>query len=86
MYSAANVLGARGTLISVLVHFFEQERWDAPVHKGIGGQILTADDQLFILAQSALYLTAIRGAHFKAFCQCFCFTYDLESFGGTIRR
>ena len=61
MYFAANVLGARGTLISVLVHFFEQERWDAPVHKGIGGQILTADDQLFILAQSALYLTAMRG-------------------------
>ena len=61
VYFAANVLGARGALISVLVHFFEQERWDAPVHKGIGGQILTADDQLFILAQSALYLTAIRG-------------------------
>jgi hypothetical protein len=30
VYFAANVLGARGALLSVLVHFFEQERWDAP--------------------------------------------------------
>src|SRR5262249_7845623 len=58
---AANVLGVRGALLSVLVHFFEQERWDAPVHTGIGGQTLTADDQLLILAQSAQYLTAMRG-------------------------
>ena len=29
-YFAANVLGARGPLLSVLVHFFEQGRWGSP--------------------------------------------------------
>jgi serine/threonine protein kinase/tetratricopeptide (TPR) repeat protein len=57
---AANVLGARSALLSVLIHFFEGERWVSPVHKGIGGQSLTAEDQLFILMQAALYLTATR--------------------------
>ena len=58
---AANVLGARGTLLLALVRFFEHERWGSPVHTGIEEQSLTAEDQLFIHAQSALYLTAIRG-------------------------
>jgi tRNA A-37 threonylcarbamoyl transferase component Bud32/predicted ATPase len=58
---AANVLGARGALLSVLVHFFEQGQWGAPVKTGIEGQNLTAEDQLFILMQAALYLTATRG-------------------------
>src|SRR5271166_1944418 len=58
---AANVLGARGALLSVLVHFFEHGRWGSPVQKGVEGQSLTAEDQLFILMQAALYLTAIRG-------------------------
>jgi serine/threonine protein kinase len=58
---AANVLGARGALLSVLVHFFEQGRWGSPVELGIEGQKLTAEDQLFVLMQAALYLTATRG-------------------------
>jgi serine/threonine protein kinase/predicted ATPase len=58
---AANVLGARGALLSVLVHFFEHGRWDAPVQMGIEGQSLTAEDQLFILMQAGLYLQAKRG-------------------------
>ncbi len=58
---AANVLGARGALLSVLVHFFEHGRWDAPVEKGAEGQSLTAEDQVFILTQAGLYLTAKRG-------------------------
>ena len=53
---AANVLGARGALLSVLVHFFEHGRWDAPVQMGVEGQSLTAEDQLFILMQAGLYL------------------------------
>ena len=44
---AANVLGARGALLSVLVHFFEHGRWDSPVEMGVEGQSLTAEDQLF---------------------------------------
>jgi hypothetical protein len=44
----ANVLGARSALLSVLIHFFEHGRWVSPVHKGIGGQNLTAEDQLFV--------------------------------------
>jgi hypothetical protein len=58
---AANVLGATGPLLSVLVHFFEHGRWGSPVETGIEEQSLTAEDQLFILMQSAKYLTATRG-------------------------
>jgi serine/threonine protein kinase/predicted ATPase len=58
---AANVLGARGALLSALVHFFEHGRWDLPVQTGTEGQSLTVQDQLLILMQAALYLTATRG-------------------------
>jgi tetratricopeptide (TPR) repeat protein len=58
---AANVLGARGALLSVLAHFFENGRWNAPVKTGVEGQGLTAEDQLFILTQASLYLTVTRG-------------------------
>jgi hypothetical protein len=60
-YFAANVLGARGPLLSVLVHFFERGRWGSPVQMGVEGQSLTAEDQLFVLMQAGLYLTATRG-------------------------
>ena len=58
---AANVLGAGGALLSVLVHFFEHGRWDSPVKIGVEGQSLTAEDQLFILTQAGLYLSVTRG-------------------------
>jgi tetratricopeptide (TPR) repeat protein len=58
---AANVLGARGALLSVLTHFFEQGRLGFPMETGLEGQTLTAEDQLFILMQAGLYLTATRG-------------------------
>ena len=58
---AAKVLGARGPLLSVLVHFFEHGRWGSPVETALEGQSLTAEDQLFILMQAGLYLTATRG-------------------------
>jgi hypothetical protein len=57
----ANILGAKGPLLAVLVHFFEQGRWGSPVATAIEGQSLTAEDQLFILMQAALFLTATRG-------------------------
>ena len=60
-FFAANVLGARGTLPSTLVHFFEHGRWDSPVQTGVEGQGLTAEDQLFVLAQAGEYLRATRG-------------------------
>ncbi len=60
-YFAANVLGATGPLLSVLVHFFEHGRWGSLVETAIEGQSLVAEDQLFILAQAGLYLTATRG-------------------------
>jgi predicted ATPase len=44
-----------------LVHFFEQARWGSLVENCSEGQGLTAQDQLFILMQSGLYLTATRG-------------------------
>jgi predicted ATPase len=60
-FYAAKVLGARGALLSVLVHFFEQGSWGSPVETGFEGQSLNADDQLFILMQAGLYLTTTRG-------------------------
>jgi serine/threonine protein kinase/predicted ATPase len=58
---AANVLGARGTVLSVLAHFFKQRRWGLPMETIVEGQSLTPEDQIFILAQAALYLTVTRG-------------------------
>jgi tetratricopeptide (TPR) repeat protein len=58
---AARVLGATGPLLSVLVHFFEHGRWGSPAETAVEEQSLTAEDQLFILMQAALYLTATRG-------------------------
>ena len=61
VFFAAKVLGVRGALLSVLVHFFESGRWGSIVKMGVEGQRLTAEDQLFILMQAGLYLTATRG-------------------------
>jgi tetratricopeptide (TPR) repeat protein len=58
---AANVLGARGSLLSVLVHFFEHGQWGSLVETAGEGQSLTAEDHLFILMQAGLYLAATRG-------------------------
>jgi predicted ATPase len=60
-FFAAKVLGARGALLAVLIHFFEGGRWGSPVQKGVDGENLTAEDQLFILMQAGLYLTDTRG-------------------------
>jgi hypothetical protein len=60
-YFAANVLGARGALLSVLIHFFEDGRWGSPVEVSVEGQRLTAEDRLLILMQAAVYLTITRG-------------------------
>jgi serine/threonine protein kinase len=56
-YFAAKVLGATGPLLSVLVHFFENGRWGSLVETTVAGQSLTAEDRLFILMQTAAYLT-----------------------------
>jgi predicted ATPase len=61
IHFAANVLGARSALLSVLVHFFEQGRWGSPIETAVDGQNLTAEDQLFILMQAGMYLTPTRG-------------------------
>ena len=56
-FFAAKVLGARGALLSALIHFFENGRWGSLVE----GQNLTTEDQLSILMQAGLLLTATRG-------------------------
>ncbi len=48
----ANVLGARGTLLSVVVHCFQHGRWGSSVETGAEGQSLTPEDQLYILIQA----------------------------------
>src|SRR6516165_3306482 len=55
-----HALGARGALLSVLVQFFQQGHWGSVLETS-EDQSLTEQDQLFILMQSALYLTATRG-------------------------
>jgi tetratricopeptide (TPR) repeat protein len=57
---ASNILGARGALLSALVHFFENGRWGSSLKTGVEGQNLTEEDQLFILIQAAVNLTAMR--------------------------
>jgi len=57
---AANFLGARGALLLVLGHFFEKGRWRSPAETSVEGQSLDGEDQLFILMQAALYLSATR--------------------------
>jgi hypothetical protein len=58
---AAKVLGARGALLTILAHFFEQGRWGSPLKIGVPGQSLTAEDQLFVLMEAGQHLTATRG-------------------------
>jgi tetratricopeptide (TPR) repeat protein len=60
-FFAAKVLGARGALLSALIHFFQNGRWGFPEEVDVEGHGLTAEDQLFILMQAGLYLTATRG-------------------------
>jgi tetratricopeptide (TPR) repeat protein len=60
-FFAAKVLGARAALLSVLIHFFERGRWGLFAEIDVEVQSLTAEDQLFILMQAGLYLTATRG-------------------------
>jgi serine/threonine protein kinase len=58
---AANVLEARGALLSALAAFFEQGRWGIFAQTEVEGQGLTVEDQLLILTEAGLYLTATRG-------------------------
>jgi serine/threonine protein kinase/predicted ATPase len=58
---AAKVLGTRGVLLSALVHFFENGRWGSLLENCSEEHGLTAEDQVIILTQSGLYLTATRG-------------------------
>ena len=57
---AANVLGVRGALLSALSPFFEQGHWGPLRQTGIEGQSLSGEDQLYVLTQAGLYLTAVR--------------------------
>ena len=61
VFFAGKVLGARGALVSVLAHFFEGECFSSSVKTGVEGHSLTKEDQLFVLLQAALFLTATRG-------------------------
>ena len=60
---AVNVLGAREAVLSALVHFFADGRWEGPVEIGVGDHRLSPPDQLFTLMQAAVYLAATRSAH-----------------------
>ena len=66
VFFAARVLRARGALVWVLAHFFELGRWKLRVETGVGEHSLTKEDQLFVLMQAALLLTATRGGEEEA--------------------
>ena len=57
---AANVLGVRGTLLSVLIHFFENGRWRSPFKPGKGTKSHRRRSPLHLHAGGA-YLTVTRG-------------------------
>jgi hypothetical protein len=58
---AANVLGARGALVSALAYFFEEGRWGSLAQATVAGKSLTSEDQLFVLSQAGLQLMFVRG-------------------------
>jgi predicted ATPase len=59
-YFAANVLSARGALLAVLAHFFEPGRWGTIRETNLEQQSLSAEDQVYLLLQAALYLTVTK--------------------------
>ena len=58
---ASKVLGARGALLAVLIHFFRGGKWVAALEEGFEGQRLTLEDQLFVLVEAGTHLTITRG-------------------------
>jgi serine/threonine protein kinase/tetratricopeptide (TPR) repeat protein len=59
-YFAANVLSARGALLTVLAHFFEQGRWGTLVETNVEQRSLSTEDRVYLLLQAALYLTVTK--------------------------
>jgi tetratricopeptide (TPR) repeat protein len=50
-------------VLSALIHFFADERWEGPVETGVGRHRLCPADQLFVLMQAAVYLAATHSAN-----------------------
>jgi tetratricopeptide (TPR) repeat protein len=59
-YFAANVLSARGALLTVLAHFFEPGRWGTLLETNAERQSLSTEDRVYLLLQAALYLTVTK--------------------------
>ncbi len=59
-YFAANVLCARGALLTTLAHFFEQGRWGTLLETNVEQQSLSTEDRVYLLLQAALYLTITK--------------------------
>jgi len=69
---AARKLGAHGALLSVLVSFVEDGDWSKPVApKPPQSQGLDPNDQLTVLSQAGLYLTATKGFASDAVMACY---------------
>ena len=60
-FFAANVLGARGALLSVLVHFFEHGRWGSPAKWASRGRVSPRKISSSFSCRRRLYLTITRG-------------------------
>ena len=65
-YYAANVLGARGALLSMLSHFFESKSWDNLIRAGLEPQ-----EQLTILQHVRMLLTATMGYNMPGAIRCY---------------
>jgi hypothetical protein len=58
---AAKVLGAQGGVDFDFGSFFDRGRLRSPAKDDVEEQSLTVEDQLLILMQASMYLTAVRG-------------------------
>jgi tetratricopeptide (TPR) repeat protein len=68
---AGRQLGARGAILSALAYFFEDGDWSKPIAERDDGQGLEPLDQLIVLTQAGLNLTATLGYSFDGATRCY---------------
>ena len=69
-YAAA--IGAVGSLVTTLAHFFAPDDWGQPLRRGLRGGNLTPDGEMKVLALAGLYLSASKGYGSEVTRQVYC--------------
>jgi hypothetical protein len=70
-FYAADVLGARGALLSVLSHFFEDRSWECLLEPSTDREALEPRDQLMVLQHAGALLTATMGYSNQGALRCY---------------